>query len=108
MTNFLQYYLPIFLLGYLLVAFVLPSVRVYRQTGINPVTFSKRDNAHDYIGLLMKILTGLSIVSVVLFSASEDLYAYIVPIWYLQEAWLQYAGLFFLHSALIWILIAQA
>lgn len=37
MNDFLKYYLPVFLIAYLLVTFVLPSIRVYKQTGINPV-----------------------------------------------------------------------
>ena len=30
-----------------------------KQTGINPVTFGKTDNAHDYIGFVMKVLIAL-------------------------------------------------
>lgn len=37
-------------------SFVLPSYRVWRKTGIFPVTFSDSDNAHDFIGRVFKIL----------------------------------------------------
>jgi hypothetical protein len=47
----LKIYLPIYLLLYLSVAFVIPTYRTYKKTGINPITFGKADNAHDYIGL---------------------------------------------------------
>ena len=67
MNEVLKYYLPVFLLTYLLITYVLPSVRVYKQTGINPVTFGKSDSAHDYIGSVMKVLTGLLSVAVLLF-----------------------------------------
>ena len=33
--------------------------RTYKQTGINPITFGKTDNAHDYIGFVMKVLIAL-------------------------------------------------
>lgn len=45
--DFLKIYLPIYLVLYLLVAFVIPTYRTYRQTGVNPITFGKNDNAHD-------------------------------------------------------------
>lgn len=108
MNDFLKYYLPVFLIAYLLVTFVLPSIRVYKQTGINPVTFGKSDNAHDYIGTVMKVLTGLLFVAVLLFSFSTDAYNYLNPFEYLQKEWLLYTGLFLVHAAMIWIVIAQS
>jgi protein-S-isoprenylcysteine O-methyltransferase Ste14 len=107
MIDFLKYYLPIFLLLYLLITFVIPSVRVYKQTGINPVTFGNSGNAHDYIGVVMKVLTGLLVAAVLLFSFSEKTYAYLNPFEYLQKEWLVYTGLFIVHAALVWIVIAQ-
>jgi hypothetical protein len=50
MINYLKIYLPIYLVAYLLVSFIIPTYKTYKQTGINPVTFGKNDNAHDYIG----------------------------------------------------------
>jgi protein-S-isoprenylcysteine O-methyltransferase Ste14 len=107
MENFLRNYLPIFLFAYLLITFVLPSVRVYKQTGINPVTFGKSDNAHDYIGGVMKFLTALLIGAVLLFSISPNAYSYLNPFAYLQNEWLTYTGLIIVHLALIWIIVAQ-
>src|SRR5688500_19906136 len=108
MPEVLKYYLPIFLIAYLLITFVLPSVRVYRQTGINPVTFGKSDNAHDYIGTVMKFLTALLVVVVLLFSLNTEAYKYLNPFVYLQKAWLTYAGLLLVHAVLVWIDIAQS
>ncbi len=108
MDGFLKYYLPLFLLAYLFITFVLPSISVYKQTGINPVTFGKSDNAHDYIGTVMKVLTGLLIVAVLLFSFGTEAYSYLNPFEYLQKEWLTYTGLFLIHVALIWIVIAQS
>ena len=107
MYSFLKYYLPLFLLIYLVVTFILPSIRVYKKTGINPVTFGKSDNAHDYIGFIMKVLTGLLAAAVLLFSFSTDAYSYLNPIEYLQPGWIKYTGLFLIHASLIWIIIAQ-
>lgn len=108
MNEVLKYYLPLFLIAYLLITFVLPSVRVYKQTGINPVTFGKSDNAHGYIGTVMKVLTGLLVVAVLLFSFSSKAYSYLNPFEYLQKDWLNYIGLFLVHAALIGIVVAQS
>lgn len=107
MLQYLNYYLPLFLLAYLVITFILPSVRVYKKTGINPVTFGKSDNAHDYIGTIMKVLTGLLVIAVLLFALSANTYKYLNPIFFLQIDWLKYTGLIIIHASLIWIVIAQ-
>ncbi|HVF82165.1 MAG TPA: isoprenylcysteine carboxylmethyltransferase family protein [Flavisolibacter sp.] len=107
MNSFLNHYLPLFLLVNLVVTFIIPSIKVYKQTGINPVTFGSGDTAHDYIGAVMKFLTGLLIVAVVLSSISSKAYQYLSPISYLHNNWLQYVGLALLHIALGWTVIGQ-
>lgn len=107
MNQFLRYYLPFFLLAYLLISFVLPSVRVYRKTGINPVTFKKTDSVHDYIGFVMKLLTGLFVLAVVIYSFSSSAYRWLVPVPYLDKEVVKLAGLVLAHVALLWIVIAQ-
>jgi protein-S-isoprenylcysteine O-methyltransferase Ste14 len=81
---------------------------VYKQTGLNPITFGKTDNAHDYIGSIMKVLTGLLVLSVLSFSISEEVYTYLNPIVYLELDWLKYIGLFLVHATLVWIVVAQS
>ena len=103
----LKIYLPIYLILYMLVAFVIPTYRTYKQTGINPITFGKNDNAHDYIGFIMKVLIVLLFVAVLTYSMSEKMYYYLVPISYLQTQILTITGLALIHIALVWISIAQ-
>jgi len=103
----LKIYLPIYLILYMLVAFVIPTYRTYKQTGINPITFGKNDNAHDYIGFIMKVLIVLLFVAVLTYSMSEKMYFYLVPISYLQTQTLTIIGLALIHIALVWITIAQ-
>ena len=103
----LKIYLPIYLILYMLVAFVIPTYRTYKQTGINPITFGKNDNAHDYIGFIMKVLIVLLFVAVLTYSMSEKMYSYLVPISYLQTQTLTIIGLALIHIALVWITIAQ-
>lgn len=43
--------------------FIYPSYRIYKKTGINPITFKNNDSAHDLIGVYMKIEMFLIFVS---------------------------------------------
>ncbi len=107
MENFLKIYLPAYLVVYMLFAFVWPSYRTWKQTGINPVTFGGQDNAHDYIGFVMKLLIALLFVVVILFSCSNKIYQYLLPIHYLKSDTLLIAGMFIMHLSLAWIIVAQ-
>ncbi len=103
----LKIYLPIYFVAYIMLSFVLPSWRVYRQTGINPITFGKTDNAHDFIGLQMKVFTALLAVAILLFSFYPVGYRYLVPIIYLVKPLVFWVGMGFMHISLLWIIIAQ-
>jgi protein-S-isoprenylcysteine O-methyltransferase Ste14 len=107
METFLKYYLPVYFLVYLVVVFVLPTVRVYRQTGINPVTFGKTGNAHDYVGNVMKLLIILLLASIIVYSVSNQLYRHLIPVWYLEKEWAAITGLILIHISLLWTVIAQ-
>ena len=107
MESFLKIYLPVYLLLYLAAAFILPSYRTWKQTGINPVTFGKKDTAHNYIGFVMKLLIVLLLTAVLLFSFSGKIYNYLLPAYYLQNKTLCIIGLILIHIALLWIIIAQ-
>lgn len=47
-------------------------------------------------------------IAVLLFSFSTEAYSYLNPFEYLQKEWLLYTGLFLVHAAMIWIVIAQS
>jgi protein-S-isoprenylcysteine O-methyltransferase Ste14 len=107
MENYLRLYLPIYLLAYFAIAFVIPTYRTWKKTGLNPITFGKTDTAHNYIGFVMKILIAMLFLSVLLFSGGSNVYKFTSPIYYLQNSWLPFAGLVIIHISLIWIAIAQ-
>ena len=107
MNEWLRIYLPLFIIVYLMIAFVLPSIRIFRQTGINPLVFGKTDNAHDFIGRIMKLLTALPIIFVSIYALNENVYEMLVPVPYLQKNVFLFTGLIMIHISLIWIIVAQ-
>ncbi|TBR18459.1 MAG: isoprenylcysteine carboxylmethyltransferase family protein [Chitinophagaceae bacterium] len=108
MDSFLKIYLPIYFLIYLATAFVVPSYRIRKQTGINPVTFGKEDTAHNYIGFIMKLLIAALFLVVLLFSFSTNIYNYLVPINYLQNKIIVNIGIAVINIALLLVIVAQS
>ncbi len=103
---FLKIYLPIYFCFYLLLSFIIPTYRTYKITGINPITFGKNDNLHDYVGFIMKILIALLFLAIVLF-ATAKWYFFTAPILFLENQYLMLLGMFLIHISLLWISIAQ-
>lgn len=107
MTLFIKYFVALFFVSYLLMAFVWPSVRTYRQTGIRPVTFGNSDNAHDFIGKWFKILMALIPITIAIFCISSSFYKYLLPATFLISPLLQWSGIVLCLLSLGWTIIAQ-
>jgi protein-S-isoprenylcysteine O-methyltransferase Ste14 len=100
-------YILSFFIAYFIVVFVVPSVRVKRNTGINPYVFKNSDSAHDFLGKVSPPITSLIfIVTVVNLFYPQGL-QYLAPFTWLDMAMLKYIGFALIHLALIWIIIAQ-
>lgn len=106
MDPFLRIYLPLITVLTFGLIFVWSSVRVYKITGINPLRFGSEDNAHNYIGIVMKFLIAMLFIAVFQFGFDWN-YDYLLPMWYLRSQALQVSGVVFLHISLAWIIYAQ-
>jgi len=102
-----QIFLPIATLLYILLVFVLRSVIVWKQTGVNPFVFGSTDKAHDYIGRVYKLMVLLTWVSIGIFSFYPPWYQYLMPVEYLDFEYLRTAGLILLVVSFLWTSIAQ-
>lgn len=107
MEGFIKYFATVFFIAYMLIAFVFPSVRTYRQTGINPVTFSKSNNAHDYIGRLFKILLTLIPITIIFYWVNGNVYQLLLPATYLEIPAIQGTGVILCLLSLLWTMVAQ-
>lgn len=105
--EWIKIYLKIYICIYFIILFVLPGIRVYKQTGVNPITFGKRDNAHDYLGFVMKVLM-VSLTVIILFASFTNVqHPYLVPVTFFEKPWAIVAGMILIHLAFFWILIAE-
>ena len=105
MTN--QLYTFLFLIVFFFIAFFLRSYLLWRNTGINPITFDDSDDAHAYNGKMFKIISCLEIIVVGIYSFGGNWYEYLLPFWYLDHAYFVIIGWILLHSSLVWIFLAQ-
>lgn len=101
------YILIVYLIFYFGAAFVLPSYRVWRRIGVNPVTFRGADTAHDYIGKLFKIVMLVLTLAVIIYAFAPNLYPNLLPIVWLENHTVQYVGIILLLMSLAWTIAAQ-
>jgi len=102
-----QLYLFIFFLVFFLIVFVIRSYLLWKNTGINPITFDRSDGAHSYIGKLLKFMIFFQCAIIAVYAIKPGWYEYYLPVWYLENPTLQLIGWMLLHASLLWIFIAQ-
>lgn len=97
-----------YLILYFLLVFVLRSVLLWKKTGINPLTFKKTDNAHDYNGKVFKFITVFELIVVGIYAFKNEWHEYLLPFWYLENQTLQKIGWVLLLVSLILVWFSQS
>jgi protein-S-isoprenylcysteine O-methyltransferase Ste14 len=103
----MQIFLPLYFIFFFGLAFVLPTYRVWKSTGVNPYKLGSADTAHDYIGKNFRLVMLACALVVILFTFLPNLYQLLIPIAYFANSYLAVLGAILLGSALVWVLIAQ-
>lgn len=102
---------PIWLFVYILIfhflLFGLRSWLLWRRTGVNPITFRNKDDAHDWNGKLFTFITLMGIFAAAVYAFGGSRYAYLVPIPYLETSVSHLAGWVLMLLALPFIFTAQ-
>lgn len=106
--EFLKYFLPVYFFAFFYLAMFLRSFLVWKKTGINPYKFDGKDNAHNFIGKLMRLVMLACVVVIIFYSFWQEGYQLLTPIVYLQKPFLEIIGVVLLIVSLVWILAAQA
>ena len=104
----LRYFLPVYLLAYIIAAFFWRSYVVWKKTGVNPVVFKGSDSAHDFIGRIFKALFAVIVAIVVVYAFIPSVYRYVKPIQSLERTSVRLTGFILLLVSLVWTVIAQA
>ena len=104
----LRYFLPLYLIAYVIAAFFWRSYQVWKNTGVNPVVFRGSDSAHDFIGRVFKALFAFIVTVVVIYAFFPSAYRYVMPIHELERTWIRVTGIIVLLVSLVWTVVAQA
>ncbi len=103
----IKIFTTLFFVFYMLAAFVWPTYRTWKQTGINPLTFGNADNAHDLVGKWFKITIGLVPVNILCLWLGKNVYRYTLTVWYLEKESLKLLGIVLCIASWLWTVVAQ-
>lgn len=105
--NYPSTYLLIYFFVYFGLAFVWRSVKVYRETGINPIRLPRSDDVHGYVGRMFKGVLGLCWVYLCLQSFAPNMSQVFPPIIWLDNHLVQALGWLVLSISGIVLIWAQ-
>lgn len=97
----------VYLIIYFLLVFVIRSVLLWKKTGINPLTFTKSDDAHGFNGKVFTIISYLELIVVGIYAFKDEWHEYLLPFWYLENEVVIKVGWAFLFLSLVVVWIAQ-
>lgn len=80
---------------------------LWKKTGINPLTFTKSDDAHGFNGKVFTIISYLELIVVGIYAFKDEWYEYLLPFWYLENEVVIKVGWAFLFLSLVVVWIAQ-
>ncbi|SOE23508.1 Protein-S-isoprenylcysteine O-methyltransferase Ste14 [Spirosomataceae bacterium TFI 002] len=98
-------YLFIFFIIYFFLVFFLRSFLLWRKTKVNPVTFSKEDDAHGYNGKVFAFISILELVVLGIYSFVPTWNKFLLPFWYLEYDLGKVVGwvLLIISISLVWV-----
>ena len=108
MQPFLKYFLVVYYILFFLFAMILPTYRVWKNTGVNPYKLGKTDSALDYIGKLFRITLIACALVVVAFALLPSVYERLLIVPYLENALFVWIGMAVLLFSLGWVVLAQS
>lgn len=107
MEQLLRIVLPVYILLYFGIAFVLKSVIVAKRIGKNPFVLPKDDSAYGLLGFYFKIILIAMLLYVMVYAFHPAGYSYFLSITQLDTSLIKYIGLVTLFISLVWTVIAQ-
>lgn len=107
MSPVVKFSLIAFVIIYIGVVYFWRIYSVWKKTGIWPVTYGGARTAHDLVGKVFAVLVGLSIANTVIYVASPAIYAYLLPLRWLETMELQITGLVAAWLSMAWTVLAQ-
>jgi protein-S-isoprenylcysteine O-methyltransferase Ste14 len=106
--TFLRYFLPVYFVLFVGLAFVWRTYLVWKRSGHNPYRLGGSDSPHDYIGAMFRGVLLVCTAVIAVYVLQPNLYVYLEPFSWLELPALLWTGVVLLTAALAWTLVAQA
>ena len=103
----LRYFLPTYLVAYVIAAFFWRSYAVRKRTGVNPIVFKGSDSAHDFVGRIFKAVFAVIVAIVIVHAFIPNAYQYVMPLHSLERTSVKSTGFILLLISLAWTIVAQ-
>lgn len=87
--------------------FAFRSYLLWKNTGINPIVFEKKDDAHDFNGQVFRFVFVLSLLTILVYAFGGKWYEYLLPIWYLELPYLKVIGWTLMLVPIPFVFLAQ-
>lgn len=107
MPRSLELFLPVYFVVYFALAFVLPSVRVARRTGRNPVVIPRDDSPYGIVGRYFRLTIVGMLLFVLIYGLVPAAHPYVLPVEWLTRTSVAMAGWVLLATSLLWTVVAQ-
>lgn len=107
MAQFIRFFLPWFFTAYILICVVMRTLWVWKNSGVFPIVLGNSDSVYDFIGRVLKISLGLSVVVVVAYTWFPSFYDHLGVISILETGGLRAIGLVLLLASFVWTTVAQ-
>jgi protein-S-isoprenylcysteine O-methyltransferase Ste14 len=103
-----RYALFVYFIIFVSVVFVWRTFKVWKATGIFPIAYGKSDNAHDFVGRIIKILILANGLVIIWHTFFNSFYMLIIPFSLLDIYQIKIIGWIILLFSLIFISYSQA
>ncbi len=108
MTLFFRVFLLVSFFLFFFFLFTFRAFIVWKHTGKNPIILSHDDNAHGLMSRYLVSMMLLLVIFVLANAAYPESYGYFLPISWLENVYLKYAGAGMMVVSLILTFVAQA
>ena len=104
---FLKIFLPLFVVALLLITYVYNIISFKKKYGKDPRATTKEDSIMYIIELYRSVMFVLTLIIIAVYALLPEYYKYLLPVYYLENMYLQLSGVVLMISGLILVRVAQ-
>ncbi|MEX2161097.1 MAG: isoprenylcysteine carboxylmethyltransferase family protein [Anaerolineales bacterium] len=108
MASLLRIFLPLYFVAFIFTTFIFRTYLNASRFGLKPYFFGKTGETHSLVARLLIVGVIACLLVVLVFALFPDLYAYLGPVYWLEDPIFAWIGIILCLLSLLWIIVAQA